>query len=193
MRLRTTVACVALSALLPTLLVNAQRDPKQPSLSGAANSVYAAARPRLLQIRTLLASTERQTSIGSGFLVSAEGYAITNYHVVAQFALEPQTYRLEYAAPGGERGTVNLIAFDVANDLALVRIERSGLPFFEFDKRALDDRIPNGERIYSLGNPLDIGFTIIEGTYNGRVARSYNQRIHFSGALNPGMSGGPAV
>ena len=44
-----------------------------------------------------------------------------------------------------------------------------------------------------MGNPLDLGFTIIEGIYNGLVERSYNEQIYFTGALNPGMSGGPAV
>jgi hypothetical protein len=44
-----------------------------------------------------------------------------------------------------------------------------------------------------MGNPLDLGFTIVEGTYNGLVEHSYNERIHFTGALNAGMSGGPAV
>src|SRR5438046_9463079 len=44
-----------------------------------------------------------------------------------------------------------------------------------------------------MGNPLDLGFTITEGIYNGLVEHSYNERIHFTGALNPGMSGGPAV
>jgi hypothetical protein len=53
--------------------------------------------------------------------------------------------------------------------------------------------LPKGERLYSMGNPLDLGFTIVEGIYNGPVERSYTERIHFSGALNPGMSGGPTV
>jgi serine protease Do len=53
--------------------------------------------------------------------------------------------------------------------------------------------LPKGERLYSMGNPLDLGFTINEGIYNGLVERSYNERMHFTGALNPGMSGGPAV
>jgi serine protease Do len=44
-----------------------------------------------------------------------------------------------------------------------------------------------------MGNPLDLGFTIVEGTYNGFVEKSYNARVHFTGAINPGMSGGPAV
>ncbi|HYL91465.1 MAG TPA: serine protease [Burkholderiales bacterium] len=161
--------------------------------SGAADTVYEVARLRLLQIRTLLVSTGRQTSLGSAFRVSADGLAITNYHVISQFALEPATYRLEYAAPDGQRGKLKLLGFDVANDVALVQVDGAGQPYFEFDRKALQDGTPKGERLYSMGNPLDIGFTIVEGTYNGRVARSYNERVHFSGAINPGMSGGPAV
>ncbi len=53
--------------------------------------------------------------------------------------------------------------------------------------------LPKGQRLYAMGNPLDLGFTIVDGTNNGLVERSYQQRIHFSGAINPGMSGGPAV
>ena len=53
--------------------------------------------------------------------------------------------------------------------------------------------LPKGERLFAMGNPLDLGFTIVEGTYNGLVDKSYNERFHFSGALNPGMSGGPTV
>jgi hypothetical protein len=50
-----------------------------------------------------------------------------------------------------------------------------------------------GVRIFSLGNPFDIGLSIVEGTYNGLLEHSRQERIHFTGALNPGMSGGPAV
>jgi len=162
-------------------------------LSTTAERVYELARPRILQIRTLLQAAGRQTSIGSGFLVSADGLAITNYHVVSRFALDPRTYRLEYLAPDGGKGSLELLALDVAHDLAVVKMERAGLPFFEFDARALAGRLPKGERIYAMGNPLDLGFTIIEGTYNGLVDKSYDERIHFSGAINPGMSGGPVT
>jgi serine protease Do len=155
--------------------------------------VYALARPRILQVRTLLQAAGRQTTIGSGFLVTADGLAITNYHVVSQFALDPRTYRLEYLAPDGARGALQLLALDVAHDLAVVRLDRSGLPYFDFDARALAGRLPKGERIYAMGNPLDLGFTIVEGTYNGLVDKSYDERIHFSGAINPGMSGGPVA
>jgi len=53
--------------------------------------------------------------------------------------------------------------------------------------------LAKGTRLFSLGNPHDIGFTIIEGTYNGLSNESFSDRIHFSGALNPGMSGGPVL
>ena len=162
-------------------------------MSSAAESVYAAAKPRLLQIRTLVETADRQSSIGSGLLVTAEGLALTNYHVVSQYALEPSTYRLEYAAPDGSRGPLKLQAIDVVNDLAVVQLDKPAASFFEFEPRALAGTLPKGERLFAMGNPLDLGFTIVEGTYNGLVDYSYNEQIHFSGALNPGMSGGPTV
>ena len=172
-----------------------EAEPAAPAapMSSAAERVYELARPRILQIRTLLQAAGRQTTIGSGFLATADGFAITNYHVVSQFALDPRTYRLEYLAPDGARGPLQLLAIDVPHDLAVVKIDRADLPYFTFDTRALGGRLPKGERIYAMGNPLDLGFTIVEGTYNGLVDKSYNERIHFSGALNPGMSGGPTV
>jgi serine protease Do len=209
--------CVACAVLLAGLAAVAGAQPGSPSaqpdatpsvtpavpaaqapapgmpLSSTAEAVYAQARPRLLQIRTLVQSAGGQATIGSGFVVSPRGFALTNYHVVSQYALEPSTYRLEYVAPDGTSGPLKLHAIDVANDLAVVQLDRQGLPHFTFDERAVRGELPKGERLFAMGNPLDLGFTIVEGTYNGLVDKSYNERIHFSGALNPGMSGGPAV
>jgi S1-C subfamily serine protease len=172
---------------------NASAGPIEPSAPAAAERIYSEAAPRLLQIRSLVAGAGRQSSAGSGFLVSADGLAITNYHVVSQVALEPRSYRLEYLAADGSRGELKLLAIDLPNDLAVVRLNKRDMPFFAFNEAAFTRGLPKGERVYSLGNPLDLGFTITEGTYNGAVERSYNERIHFTGALNPGMSGGPAV
>ena len=167
-------------------------SPPSP-VSSAAEAIYEAAKPRLLQIRTLVDRADRQSSLGSGFAVSADGFALTNYHVVSQYALEPATYRLEYMAPDGTRGPLVLQAIDVVNDLAVVRLDKPTATYFEFDPRALAGKLPKGERLFAMGNPLDLGFGIVEGTYNGLVDYSYNERLHFSGALNPGMSGGPTV
>ena len=191
--IRWLAFCVAAAVAPGVMAQGAVKEKRAEKLSSTAERVYKTARPRLLQVRTILVNAGRQSSIGSGFLVSADGLAVTNYHVVSQFAMEPLTYRLEYTAADGERGALSLLAFDVANDLAVVRLDRAAQGFFEFDPRIRREMPAKGERLYSMGNPLDLGFTIVEGTYNGTVERSYNERIHFSGALNPGMSGGPAV
>src|SRR6201999_2275505 len=56
-----------------------------------------------------------------------------------------------------------------------------------------DFELGQGARVYSLGNPHDVGLSIVEGTYNGQLAETLFERIHFTGSLNPGMSGGPAI
>jgi serine protease Do len=160
-------------------------------VSSTAERIFEAARGKILQIRTELAASGRQTSLGSAFLVDGD-LAITNYHVVSQYILEPDLYRLEYFTTASDHGGLNVLGFDIADDLALVKIDRAQPEHFAFDPRKLDDLI-KGEQLYAMGNPLDIGFAIVEGTYNGLVDRSYTPHIHFSGAVNPGMSGGPAV
>jgi len=168
-------------------------DPPPVYTPSVAERIFASAPQRLLQVRTLVIGSDRQSSTGSGFLVSADGLAITNYHVISQVALEPKTYRLEYAGADGSKGELKLLAIDLPNDLALVRLDRTDAPFFEFSEATPWQGLAKGERLYSMGNPLDLGFTIVEGIYNGLAERSYNERIHFTGALNAGMSGGPAV
>lgn len=163
-----------------------------PDASATAEHIYLAARPKLIQVRTLLSTTGQQVSLGSGFLVNAPGRAITNYHVVSQAALEPGTYRLDYATAEGAHGEAKILVLDLADDLAVIGLDNQNAQYFDFDQRPLDE-LTKGERLYAMGNPLDLGFSIVEGTYNGLVEHSYVARIHFSGALNPGMSGGPTV
>jgi S1-C subfamily serine protease len=189
------VVLVALWVSLCLFSPVADADPPlaQKPVSSAAERIYEAARPRLLQVRTIVADSDKQSTLGSAFVVSADGLAITNYHVVSQYALEPETYRLEYAGADGSHGGLTLLAVDVADDLAVVRLDHPPAEFFTFDPQALDGTVPKGEMLYAMGNPLDLGFSIVEGTYNGPVQRYYLERLHFSGALNPGMSGGPTV
>lgn len=194
MRLLITLVIFCGVFLQPQAIWSQELPTADLRLSNTADGVYAKARPKLLQIRTVLTTAGRQSSIGSGFLVSADGLALTNYHVVSQFAQEPTTYRMEYAAPDGAKGNLKLLAIDVTNDLAVVQLEDvAKRDYFQFYPAAVEGNIPKGERLYSMGNPLDLGFTIVEGTYNSQVEKSYQERIHFSGAINSGMSGGPTV
>jgi len=167
--------------------------PTQP-LSHDAQRAYEGARDKLVQIRTLLRNSDTQASVGSGFFVSSSGLIITNFHVASQIALEPQRYRGVYVPVDGKEAPVQLLAFDVQHDLALLRVQTPGAaeyPALNFRGKAAP--LARGERIYSLGNPKDIGFAVTEGTYNGLVQRSFYPRIFFGGTINPGMSGGPVL
>ena len=164
------------------------------AVSASARRVYEEARSQLLQIRTLLKTQNSQASVGSGFVVSADGHVVSNYHVVSLFALEPERYRLRFASADGQEGQLELLDVDVRRDLALLRVVPGSLKGrASFDFRPSSLPLAKGERIYSMGNPHDIAFAVVEGNYNGLVERSFDPLIYFSGGINPGMSGGPVV
>jgi serine protease Do len=168
-------------------------DPSGPTpvVSGDAQRLYAQAKEHLLQIRVLTAAGRSQAGVGSGFVIGENGLTVTNYHVVAKLALEPARYVGEILDTGGQRGEFTILALDVLNDLAVLRVKRPqrGHLRLHADPAAL----VQGQRLFSLGNPLDLGFAISEGSFNGVLARPYYEQILFSGAINPGMSGGPAL
>ena len=217
----------------------APADATLPPVSASGQRIFESTRAQLLQVRTLLREQDSQATVGSGFLVDAQGLAITNYHVVSQYALRPSAYRLSYTMAEGRSGALQLLSFDVVHDLALVRVLPPGEAPAEAPSmgasaasaataatpvatpaatpaaspvaapataraaapvaitplafRAAARPLSKGERIYSLGNPLDVGFAVVEGIFNGLIERSYLPQIFFGGSLNPGMSGGPAV
>jgi serine protease Do len=166
--------------------------PAPPSLS--ARKVYEQARSQLVQIRTVLKGRASQTSVGSGFFVSRDGHIITNFHVVAEAALKPERHDLVYVTADGREAPLQILQLDVLHDLALLKAgDAGGRSFDALTFRTAAQPLSQGERIYSLGNPLDVGFAVTEGTYNGLVKRSFYPQIFFGGALSGGMSGGPAL
>ncbi len=165
--------------------------PVTPVASSTAQKLYALAQNDLLQLRVLLKNGRSQSTVGSGFLIGTSNLVITNFHVVSQLALEPETYFGEYKDTQGKSGALELLAVDVQHDLAVVRINRQGTGFFNLPENPTP--LTQGEHLYSLGNPLDLGFTISEGTYNGLTHRGFSDQIMFTGPVNSGMSGGPNV
>lgn len=168
----------------------APTESKPPELSRDASRIYARAKPSLFQVRVLTASGRSQATAGSGFVVSNDGLAITNYHVVSKLVIDPNRYVAEAVSTAGERDDITVLKIDVLHDLALIRInKRRDWPPLVISSKVLRQ----GERLYSLGNPLDLGFAISEGSFNGLITRPYYPQVLFSGAINSGMSGGPSV
>ncbi|MGZ3182849.1 MAG: S1 family peptidase [Telluria sp.] len=162
-----------------------------PTPSSAAQKLYASAKPDLLRIRMLLRNGRSQSSVGSGFMIGTSNLVLTNYHVVSEMALDPEVYVGEWVDTDGKSGPLELLAVDVLHDLAVVRVNRSGSGFFTIAQKPV--KLQQGQYLYSLGNPLDLGFAISEGSYNGVVARSFYDQLLFTGPINAGMSGGPTV
>ena len=110
--------------------------------------------------------------------------------MISGFANHPTKYRIEYLDHQGNKDELTLQSVDVINDLALVkRSTKVDMPFFK-----LTQQIPiKGQELFSLGNPHDLGMIVVPGTYNGLKKKSFNDRIHFTGSVNSGMSGGPVV
>ncbi len=154
-----------------------------------ATSLFNNYSDRIYQIRIIEEATGKQAAIGSGFQISQDGMVVTNYHVVSEYTRYPGRYRIEYASHNGLTGELQLIDIDVINDLSILKKDDFLGNYLE-----LADGLPlQGEAIYSLGNPHDLGLTVVPGTYNGIARYSLYKRIHFSGSINPGMSGGPVL
>jgi serine protease Do len=155
-----------------------------------AEQIFHKLAPSLYQIRLIDQASGEKSSIGSGFQISADGLIATNYHVISGFANHPHKYRIEYLDQHGQKAPLKLLSVDIVNDLAIVqRAQQQAMPYFNIAKQAPT----KGEELYSLGNPHDLGMIVVPGTYNGLKKESFNDRIHFTGSVNSGMSGGPVV
>lgn len=155
-----------------------------------AEQLFNQLKPSLYQIKLIDKASGEKSSIGSGFQISNDGIIATNYHVISSYALHPQKYRIEYLDNQGNQGDLSLQSVDVINDLALVKRKvTQDMAFFELSQTAPH----KGEQLFSLGNPHDLGMIVVPGTYNGLKQESFNERIHFTGSINSGMSGGPVV
>jgi serine protease Do len=161
----------------------------EASLPPATHELFERIKRRVAQVRIIESRSGTKSSIGSAFFVSADGHALTNYHVVSDLVMHPEDYTAEVVRDGQEPVPVKLLDVDVVHDLAVIRLAQPMPDFFQL----LDKPPPQGTRLFAMGNPRDLGITIVEGTYNGLVQEALYDRVHFTGAINPGMSGGPSL
>jgi len=132
-------------------------------------------------------------SIGSGLIISADGYVITNAHVVALAQKE-----VSITLMSGSKYRAQIITADDDADLALLKIEDKTVQFPYFD---LSYTSPNllGETVVALGSPADLQNSVSHGILSALHRtftiedHTYNNLIQTDAAINPGNSGGPLI
>jgi serine protease Do len=126
------------------------------------------------------------TGQGSGFFISADGYAVTNFHVVER------ADNVEITADDGRVFAAKVIGADQNSDVALVKVDSAGnLPFVTF----ADSSPRVGDWVIAVGNPFGLGGTVTAGIVSARGrdigAGPYDDFIQIDAAVNRGNSGGP--
>ncbi len=123
---------------------------------------------------------------GSGFFISADGYAVTNNHVVANAT------SVEVITDSGKHYDAKVIGTDPKTDLALIKVDGKDFPFVRFADHA--PRV--GDWVVAIGNPFGLGGTVTAGIVSaeGRDIGSstYDNFIQIDAPINKGNSGGPA-
>lgn len=168
-------------------------SPAFVAASELSEKLFAEHRSGVFQIRLIEVSTNQRAALGSGFCVGAAGLMATNYHVISESVYEKSRYRIVAIDDNNSEHVMQLQAVDVIHDLAVLALKNptDQLPC---EPLALATRrLSQGEAVFSLGNPLDLGMMVVEGQYNGLVKDARFDQMIFSGDINAGMSGGPAI
>jgi serine protease Do len=125
------------------------------------------------------------TGQGSGFFISADGYAVTNNHVVEK------AENVQVTTDDGKTHKAKVIGTDPRTDLALIKVEDGPFPYVK-----LSDKVPRiGDWVLAVGNPFGLGGTVTAGIVSARGrdigASAYDDFIQIDAPVNKGNSGGP--
>lgn len=140
------------------------------------------------------APKDTPSGMGSGVIISPDGYIISNNHVIAGAS------KLEVVLSNKKSYIANLIGTDPTTDIALLKIEDKGLPYLNF---ANSDNVEVGQWVLAVGNPMGLNSTVTAGIVSakGRSIDLLSQQsrtpiesfIQTDAAINPGNSGGALV
>jgi serine protease Do len=145
----------------------------------------------VVNINTLSASGYRLSS-GSGVIISADGYIITNHHVTTDGS------RIEVSFHDKRKEEATIVGNDPATDLALLKVKGENYSFLEYGN---SDQVEVGQWVLAVGNPFNLSSTVTAGIVSAK-ARSINilreayaveSFIQTDAAVNPGNSGGALV
>jgi serine protease Do len=131
----------------------------------------------------------RQHGMGSGVIVSENGYILTNNHVV------DNADRVQVQLDDGRKFDAKVVGTDPKTDIAVVKVEATGLPYASL---ADSDKLEIGDVVLAVGNPFGVGQTVTMGMVSalGRTMMGpeyYEDFIQTDAAINPGNSGGALV
>ena len=130
----------------------------------------------------------QQEGLGSGVIVSADGYVLTNNHVVNGADV------IKITLADGRELTAKVVGTDPQSDIAVVKVDAKDLPAITFSD---SDKLEVGDRVLAIGNPFGIGQTVTSGMVSGlgraTMGLDYEDFIQTDAAINPGNSGGALV
>ena len=129
----------------------------------------------------------RSSALGSGFVISSDGYVVTNNHVIEG----ADEINIEFFS--GKTLEAEVVGTDASTDIALLKVEGEDLPHVEFgDSTGQGARV--GDWVMAMGNPLGQGFSVSAGIVSARgraLSGTYDDYIQTDAAINRGNSGGP--
>lgn len=137
--------------------------------------------------------TREAQSLGSGFIISADGYVVTNNHVITAEG-QGEVESITITMPDGTEYPAKLIGRDAASDLAVLKISRpKPFPFVEFGDSS-QARV--GDWVIAIGNPFGLGGTVTAGIVsavyrNTGSGGAYDRYLQTDASINRGNSGGP--
>ncbi|HEU0122628.1 MAG TPA: trypsin-like peptidase domain-containing protein [Bryobacteraceae bacterium] len=145
-----------------------------------------------------VAALTRERGVGSGVILSADGYIVTNAHVVRSAQKVAITLRSNSALPAQEDSAraipARIVGMDTETDLALLKIERKGLHHVAL---ANSDLVRQGQIVVAFGSPLGLSNSMTMGMVSAPARQikeeDFMQYIQTDTPINPGNSGGPLV
>ena len=137
--------------------------------------------------------TREAGSLGSGFIISADGYVVTNNHLIQSASGTGTVDTVTVILTNRKEYTARIVGRDTASDLALLKIEATGLPFVNFGDSS---RVRVGDWVLAIGNPYGLGGTVTAGIVSAlhrgiTGVGAYDRYIQTDASINMGNSGGP--
>src|SRR5205823_14298263 len=132
--------------------------------------------------------TPKEHGLGSGVIVSKDGYILTNKHVV------DNADEVKVALNDGRELIGKIVGKDPKSDVAVLKVDAKDLPAIEI---ANSDQTEVGDVVLAIGNPFGVGQTVTTGIISakdrGNLGLDYEDFIQTDAAINPGNSGGALV